>query len=50
MNLMFVVGCMILGYMAPELLVAFGRVNRVPGMMNILTSIAAGFISASFIQ
>ena len=46
---LFITGCLMFGYLLPEVLVAAFKV-RVPLVMNIVSAIASACIAASFVN
>lgn len=45
---LFVSGCVLLGWLLPEIGMIFGKI-RVPALMNLISAIACGLIAASFV-
>lgn len=46
---LFVAGVTIFSLLAPELLVAFKDVGKIPPMFNLLSAIAGGLIASAFV-
>ena len=49
MNYLFVIGCTIVGFYVPELLLFNRRITKIPIKMNLAMAVAFMFISAYFV-